>query len=117
MRPDIVPGATFPDYELPDQTETMRKLSELQRDDPLLLTLARGHYCPKEHQQHLQLAAFSRRSRSRTHRSPRSRPTTTTRPRSSAPVGPARSGPSFRPERICPEADSTSRSTPTRSTT
>ena len=58
MRPDIVPGATFPDYELPDHTKTMRKLSELQGDDPLILTLARGHYCPKEHQQHLQLAAF-----------------------------------------------------------
>jgi len=25
---------------------------------PLILTLARGHYCPKEHQQHLELAAF-----------------------------------------------------------
>jgi hypothetical protein len=24
----------------------------------MILTLARGHYCPKEHQQHLQLAAF-----------------------------------------------------------
>jgi peroxiredoxin len=36
----------------------MRRLSELQGDDPLVLTLARGHYCPKEHQQHLQLAAF-----------------------------------------------------------
>ena len=35
-----------------------RTLSELQGDDPLILTLARGHYCPKEHQQHLQLAAF-----------------------------------------------------------
>jgi hypothetical protein len=23
-----------------------------------ILTLARGHYCPKEHQQHLDLAAF-----------------------------------------------------------
>jgi peroxiredoxin len=30
----------------------------LQGDDPLILTLARGHYCPKEHQQHLELAAF-----------------------------------------------------------
>ena len=58
MRPDIVPGATLPDYELPDQTKTMRKLSEIQGDDPLILTLARGHYCPKEHQQHQQLAAF-----------------------------------------------------------
>ena len=58
MRPDIVPGATFPDYELPDHTSTMRKLSEIQGEDPLILTLARGHYCPKEHQQHLQLAGF-----------------------------------------------------------
>ena len=58
MRSDIVPGGVFPDYELPDHTNTMRRLSELQGDDPLILTLARGHYCPKEHQQHLQLAAF-----------------------------------------------------------
>ena len=58
MRSDIVPGGTFPDYELPDHTNTPRKLSELQGDDPLILTLARGHYCPKEHQQHLELAAF-----------------------------------------------------------
>jgi peroxiredoxin len=54
----LTPGATFPDYELPDQMKTPRKLSELQGDDPLILTLARGHYCPKEHQQHLELAAF-----------------------------------------------------------
>jgi peroxiredoxin len=58
MRPDIAPGGTFPDYELPDHTNTRRKLSELQGDDPLIVTLARGHYCPKEHQQHLELAAF-----------------------------------------------------------
>jgi peroxiredoxin len=58
MRSDIVPGATFPDYSLPDHTETVRSLSELQGDDPMVLTLARGHYCPKEHQQHLELAAF-----------------------------------------------------------
>jgi len=58
MRPDIVPGGIFPDYELPDHTNTLRKLSDLQGDDPLILTLARGHYCPKEHQQHLELAAF-----------------------------------------------------------
>ena len=58
MRPDIVPGGVFPNYELPDQTGTLRKLSELQGDDPLVLTLARGHYCPKEHQQHLELAGY-----------------------------------------------------------
>jgi peroxiredoxin len=57
MRPDIVPGAKFPDYELPDHTKAPRKLSELQGDDPMILTLVRGHYCPKEHQQHLELAA------------------------------------------------------------
>src|SRR6202012_4091241 len=57
MRPDIVPGSTFPDYQLPDHAGVPRKLSELQGDDPLILTLARGHYCPKEHQQHLELAA------------------------------------------------------------
>jgi peroxiredoxin len=57
MRPDITPGGTFPDYALPDHTGTVRSLSELQGGDPLILTLARGHYCPKEHQQHLELAA------------------------------------------------------------
>lgn len=58
MRPDIRPGGIFPDYALPDHTGTVRKLSELQGRDPLILTLARGNYCPKEHQQHLELAAF-----------------------------------------------------------
>ena len=58
MRPDIVPGATFPDYELPDHEDVPRRLSALQGEDPLILTLARGHFCPKEHQQHLELAEF-----------------------------------------------------------
>src|SRR6202142_1708024 len=58
MRNDLVPGNIFPDYQLPDHTGTPRRLSELQGDDPLILTLSRGHYCPKEHQQHLELAAF-----------------------------------------------------------
>src|SRR3954449_1081749 len=58
MRSDMVPGATFPDYELPDHTSTRRRLSQLQGEDPLILTLARGHYCPKEHQQHLEVAEF-----------------------------------------------------------
>jgi peroxiredoxin len=58
MRAGIAPGATFPDYELPDQDRRVRTLSEIQGEDPMILTLARGHYCPKEHQQHLELAAF-----------------------------------------------------------
>jgi peroxiredoxin len=58
MRSDIMPGGVFPNYQLPDHTDTLRRLSELQGDDPMILTLARGHYCPKEHQQHQELAAF-----------------------------------------------------------
>jgi peroxiredoxin len=57
VRADIVPGGVFPDYELPDENSVSRRLSEIQGEDPLVLTLARGHFCPKEHQQHLQLAA------------------------------------------------------------
>jgi len=57
MRPDIVPGGTFPDFALPDHTGEVRTLSELQGSDPLVLTLARGHYCPKEHQQHREMAS------------------------------------------------------------
>ena len=56
-RSDIKPGGVFPDYSLPDHTSIVRSLSELQGDDPMILTLARGNYCPKEHQQHLELAA------------------------------------------------------------
>ena len=58
MRPDLLPGAVFPDYQLPDHIGTLRRLSELQGDDPLILTLSRGHYCPKDHQQHLELVSL-----------------------------------------------------------
>lgn len=44
MRADIVPGATFPDYELTDHTRQRRILSALQGNDPMILVLARGHY-------------------------------------------------------------------------
>jgi peroxiredoxin len=52
MRADVVPGAVFPDYELPDHRGKHRKLSELQQDDPLVLVLSRGGFCPKERRQH-----------------------------------------------------------------
>jgi peroxiredoxin len=58
MRSDITPGATFPDYELTDHTKTRRRLSELQGIDPMILLLSRGHYCPRDNQQHLELVAF-----------------------------------------------------------
>jgi peroxiredoxin len=57
VRADIAPGGTFPDYELTDHTKTRRRLSELQGIDPMILLLSRGHFCPKDHQQHLELAA------------------------------------------------------------
>jgi len=57
VRADIVPGGIFPDYELTDHTRTRRRLSELQGIDPMILLLSRGGYCPKDHQQHLELAA------------------------------------------------------------
>jgi len=36
MRPDIVPGAIFPDYELSDHTAKRRKLSALQGQHPMV---------------------------------------------------------------------------------
>jgi peroxiredoxin len=60
MRPDVVVGSVFPDYELPDHKGKHRKLSELQGSDPLVLVLGRGGFCPKEHRQHEGLVALYR---------------------------------------------------------
>ena len=51
MRPDIVPGAIFPDYELSDHTANRRKLSELQGQHPMVLVLSRENFCPKDRRQ------------------------------------------------------------------
>jgi peroxiredoxin len=51
MRSDIVPGATFPDYELSDHTAKHRKLSDLQGPHPMVLVLSRGGFCPKDRRQ------------------------------------------------------------------
>jgi peroxiredoxin len=51
MRPDIAPGAVFPDYELSDHTGKHRKLSDLQGPDPMILVLSRGAFCPKDRRQ------------------------------------------------------------------
>lgn len=51
MRPDMVPGATLPDYELSDHTAKHRKLSELQEQHPMVLVLSRGSFCPKDRRQ------------------------------------------------------------------
>jgi peroxiredoxin len=52
MRPNIAPGYKFPDFELPDHTGRRSKLSDQQGNDPLILLLSRGGYCPKERRQH-----------------------------------------------------------------
>jgi peroxiredoxin len=51
MRSDMVPGAVLPDYELSDQTAKHRKLSELQAEQPMVLVLSRGSFCPKDRRQ------------------------------------------------------------------
>src|SRR5690349_11036572 len=60
MRPDIKPGARFPDYSLTDHTGTHRALSEIQGNDPMILILSRGHFCPKDAQQHRVLVDMER---------------------------------------------------------
>jgi peroxiredoxin len=52
MRADIIPGSRFPDYELSDHTGKHRKLSELQAQDPMIVLLSRGAFCPKDRRQH-----------------------------------------------------------------
>jgi len=51
MRTDMMPGATFPDYELSDHTGKHRKLSGLQGGDPMIVVLGRGGFCPKDRRQ------------------------------------------------------------------
>lgn len=58
MREDIKPGSVFPDYELKNHKGKSTKLSVLQGNNPMILTLSRGHYCPKEHQFHRKLVDF-----------------------------------------------------------
>lgn len=48
----LVPGAPFPDLDLPDHTGRPRTLAELAGGDPLVLITSRGWFCPKE-QRHL----------------------------------------------------------------
>jgi hypothetical protein len=116
MRSDIsCPQAFSPTTKLPDHAGRVRKVSELQGDDPLILTLASGHYCPKEHQQHLELAAFYRRSQWCRLRSPRSPPTITILCKNSVRQSEL-SGHSFRTPTERFRRTSTSKSTPTPST-
>jgi len=55
---NISVGMTLPDFELPDQDGTMRKLSDLQGDDAMVLLLGRGEHCPRERQHQREMVRF-----------------------------------------------------------
>lgn len=58
MRQDIVPGARFPDYVLPDHTKALRRMSDIQGDQLMIVVLTRGFFCPKDRQHMLELVRF-----------------------------------------------------------
>jgi peroxiredoxin len=47
----MVPGGVFPDYELRTILRNIKKLSELQGPDSMVLILSRGAFCPKDRRQ------------------------------------------------------------------
>jgi peroxiredoxin len=58
METDFAAGSSFPDFSLPDHTKTERQLSALQGDDPMLLVLIRGFFCPQDREQLKALTEF-----------------------------------------------------------
>jgi peroxiredoxin len=58
MSKGLTPGATLPDFELPDETGAMHRLSELQGDDVMVLMLGRGEHCPRERQHQREMLKF-----------------------------------------------------------
>jgi peroxiredoxin len=58
MATTLVPGAVLPDFKLPDHTGAVRRLSELQGDDPMVLLLGRGEHCPRERQHQREMVRF-----------------------------------------------------------
>jgi peroxiredoxin len=48
MKEDLAPGNRFPDLRLPEHTGKKLSLSEIAKQQPLLLAFARGWWCPKE---------------------------------------------------------------------
>jgi peroxiredoxin len=56
---NLSPGDTLPDFELPDDAGTMRRLSDLQGDDAMVLMLGRGEHCPRERQHQREMLRFA----------------------------------------------------------
>ena len=51
-------GAKLADFALPDETGTVRQLSVIQGEDPMVLLLGRGEHCPRERQHQREMIKF-----------------------------------------------------------
>ena len=58
MSKGLTPGATLPDFELPDENGDLHRLSDLQGDDAMVLMLGRGEHCPRERQHQREMLRF-----------------------------------------------------------
>jgi peroxiredoxin len=58
MSKGLTPGATLSDFSLRDDEGTMRKLSELQGDEVMVLMLGRGEHCPRERMHQREMLHF-----------------------------------------------------------
>jgi len=58
MSKGLTPGAVLPDFTLPDETGTIRRLSELQGDNLMVVMLGRGEHCPRERQHQREMVVF-----------------------------------------------------------
>src|SRR5688572_28803526 len=59
MLKNLQVGDVFPDLELPDENGELRRLSELQGSDVLILMLGRGEHCPRERQHQREMLRFA----------------------------------------------------------
>ena len=58
MSEHLIPGVVIPDFELPDETGELHRLSDLQGDDLMVLLLGRGEHCPRERQHQREMLRF-----------------------------------------------------------
>jgi peroxiredoxin len=58
MSKNLEPGTALPDFKLPDHAGTIRSLSELQGNDPMVLMLGRGEHCPRERRHQREMIPF-----------------------------------------------------------
>ncbi len=58
MTTDMVEGGSFPDFQLPDHNKKIRKLSEIQNADALIVIVARGYHYRGDRLQHRLLVPF-----------------------------------------------------------